>query len=582
LPVPEGAFAFVDCHGGWNVALQNHTLELGKQELVPTSEVIRVLYEKGVRKMTFVSCFILNGAEGITRLINSDPDWPKPLDRNMEITFVGSHSESLVGSNLYDLHNRMRDYVALKGKGEGGSMERLTVSSRSILTWDQEKGEVVMTHHGSPKDADRGDLTEEQRKTVQGNLLLKRTDHILLPDRVEPAAPIKPATTTTTTSTISTTATTTTTTTTAATAAATATTSLADSTATTTTVSSSTPKPNTTETKRLQRLREMLARPETNVNYQDSQGFTALSLAVGLGSPEAVALLLQHPDVDVNLTNVNGDTPLHGAGYGKTGSRSQEVVELLVKGNGILINKKTQTGATPLYIAAQEGHTGMVEVLLRQKGIEINVPDSAGATPLYVAAQNGHLEVVRLLLANKAGLNCRYGDPIEAARSEQHTEIVKMLEEAKKQSAPVLRYRDRGNMPSLLMAAQLGQVKTVTKLLNMEGVPVNRPDSKGVNPLHGAAESGQTEVVKLLLEVDGIEVNGRTPLGRTALYAAAAKGHIDVVKLLLAKKADLTCDKEDPVDIARKNQHHDIVKLLEEAGSTGKAAKSPSDDCITM
>ena len=54
-------------------------------------------------------------------------------------------------------------------------------------------------------------------------------------------------------------------------------------------------------------------------------------------------------------------------------------------------------GATPLYIASQEGHMDAVTLLLKANA-DPNIQDDKGATPLYLASQNGHTETVALLL----------------------------------------------------------------------------------------------------------------------------------------------------------------------------------------
>jgi ankyrin repeat protein len=52
-----------------------------------------------------------------------------------------------------------------------------------------------------------------------------------------------------------------------------------------------------------------------------------------------------------------------------------------------------KTGATPLYIASQNGHSDIVNILIRN-GADINLARNTGATPLYIASQNGHSDVV--------------------------------------------------------------------------------------------------------------------------------------------------------------------------------------------
>ena len=62
---------------------------------------------------------------------------------------------------------------------------------------------------------------------------------------------------------------------------------------------------------------------------------------------------------------------------------------------------------------------------------DVNASKHTGATPLYIAAHQGHTEVVKLLLANKADVNARRDNgekPIDAARRNHRAEIVKLLQ----------------------------------------------------------------------------------------------------------------------------------------------------------
>ena len=97
------------------------------------------------------------------------------------------------------------------------------------------------------------------------------------------------------------------------------------------------------------------------------------------------APLQQHSDDD-------GATPLYIAAQDGHG----EVVEALLKG-GCDVDKATNDGATPLLIAAQEGQREVVEALL--KGwCHVDKADDHDDTPLFMAAAKGHGEVVEAFL----------------------------------------------------------------------------------------------------------------------------------------------------------------------------------------
>ena len=70
--------------------------------------------------------------------------------------------------------------------------------------------------------------------------------------------------------------------------------------------------------------------------------------------------------------------------------------------------------------------------LLLNNNADVNASRSDnGATPLYVAAQNGHTEVVKLLLDNNADINAmtHHGQkPIDSARRNLHFDIIKLLQ----------------------------------------------------------------------------------------------------------------------------------------------------------
>lgn len=103
-------------------------------------------------------------------------------------------------------------------------------------------------------------------------------------------------------------------------------------------------------------------------------------------------------------TGFNGHYTLVGLAA-KEGSI--EILEILLE-NGASVEKNYQYGATPLFYAAEQGHTKIVDLLLNKYGANPNVYESDALiqhTPLTVAAQNNHYEIVRMLAEKGADLN---------------------------------------------------------------------------------------------------------------------------------------------------------------------------------
>lgn len=72
-----------------------------------------------------------------------------------------------------------------------------------------------------------------------------------------------------------------------------------------------------------------------------------------------------------------------------------------------------------------------------------------------------------------------------------------------------------------------------------------------------AANHNYTEIVEYLLD-HGVDVN---VWGEAALAAAAEDGNLDMLKILVKHGADIR-DKEGYIELAARNNHHDIVKYI--------------------
>ncbi|XP_048869209.1 caskin-2-like isoform X3 [Brienomyrus brachyistius] len=218
-----------------------------------------------------------------------------------------------------------------------------------------------------------------------------------------------------------------------------------------------------------------------NVNYQDSDGFSALHHAALTGTIDLMSLLLE-AQATVDIKDSNGMRPLHYAAWqGKADS------VLMLLRSGASVNGASLDGQIPLHLAAQYGHYEVSEMLLQHQSNSCLV-NKVKKTPLDLACEFGRLKVTQLLLNSNM--------------------IGALLEGERKDGS-----ESSANTP-LHLAARNGH-KDIIRMLLKAGIDINRTTKAGT-ALHEAALYGKTEVVRLLLDA-GIDVNIRNTYNQTAL-----------------------------------------------------------------
>ncbi|XP_071600200.1 ankyrin-2 isoform X35 [Heliangelus exortis] len=289
----------------------------------------------------------------------------------------------------------------------------------------------------------------------------------------------------------------------------------------------------------------------------------ALHIAARKDDTKSAALLLQNDhnaDVQskmmVNRTTESGFTPLHiAAHYGNIN------VATLLLNRGAAVDFTARNGITPLHVASKRGNTNMVKLLL-DRGGQIDAKTRDGLTPLHCAARSGHDQVVELLLERGAPLLARTKNglsPLHMAAQGDHVECVKHLLQHK---APVddvtLDY-----LTALHVAAHCGHYR-VTKLLLDKRANPNARALNGFTPLHIACKKNRIKVMELLVKY-GASIQAITESGLTPIHVAAFMGHLNIVLLLLQNGAspDVTNIRgETALHMAARAGQVEVVRCL--------------------
>ncbi|KAJ5588159.1 hypothetical protein N7537_010837 [Penicillium hordei] len=275
-----------------------------------------------------------------------------------------------------------------------------------------------------------------------------------------------------------------------------------------------------------------------DINYQDSQGRTALGLAINTGNAHIVELVLRSGGSLWNGTDVYNN-PLFNAVQRYS---LVWVVRIMMNNDWDMKYDLNKTdiahGKTILHWAAESGAVDLVDELLTA-GVDFTLQDVYGETPLHYAAENDHIEIVQRLVQAGADVHAtdfkrsNYRTPFDCANNNGYSLVARFL--------------------ASCMGIEYGPNKTDV--------------AYGKTKLHWAAESGAVDLVDELLTA-GVDFTLQDVYGETPLHYAAENGHLEIVQRLVQAGADVHAtdfecrDHRTPLDCATHNGHSSVAYFL--------------------
>lgn len=247
-------------------------------------------------------------------------------------------------------------------------------------------------------------------------------------------------------------------------------------------------------------------------------------------------------------------------------NNQKTVVQTFLKKGGVDVNKRDETGNTPLIYACLKSARDLVKLLL-DNGADAGLGNQRGRMPLHFAAESGNYQIIEMLAQAGADVNCTDNDGV--------TPLMVLAQKGKTDAALKLikhpdidiSIADNNNRKAIDYATANG-LRELVQALSAEETA--NTDSYGNTTLHHACWNGQSEVVKVLLKKDPDSVNKLNDEGESPLLLAVRRSNLTIAEILLAAGADADIADSHgvlPIHIAADEGNVFIGKALIAAGA---------------
>ena len=327
-------------------------------------------------------------------------------------------------------------------------------------------------------------------------------------------------------------------------------------------------------------VHELLQR-QIDWNAKDNYERTAVHSAAINGSIDSLAVLLSLRDVEVNIQDINGNTPLHDAAGLTYDSKCLEL--LLSKGANIeIVNKR---GKTPIDTARAQGAKKNIAILKKRYVEDFGMPKrsmtglSMEALTLMQAAQQGDEAAVDSILTTykqDKSIDIEERDewlhrtPLQHAAYAGHLHIVQKLHRAGAHINAI----DKFGRTALHIAAMRRRLRIAGYLLD-NGADYTIKDQWGI----GALEDASPSLEVLFLE-HGAEFSNDLDLERV-LFFAAEQGKMIAVQRLVNAGAEVRVKDSyglSPYERAKQAGKTEVAKYLDQIG---RSAEEPGSSLPT-
>lgn len=333
-----------------------------------------------------------------------------------------------------------------------------------------------------------------------------------------------------------------------------------------------------------------------NPSLQDNNGNTCLHRAVASQNSLVFSLFLDHPHLDLEIKNAEGQTVLwYALNAGIGGYDDQSFAAQLVERGSNKDAICSLNGDTILHLAARSGNEE-AGIFLAIRGAQPNLTNNKGETPLHVSCSSGLSSLSTVLLQKGANPNIQtfapdtvqaltleeeemepyLQTPLHLAIMGQHEETIQAVIEHKSFAqmtsemtvvVPNFNIKNSKGQTPLSLALELQLFRIAQQLLSC-GANINVVNADGMTLLHQAIINQDTKAALFLLE-NGADITAKTRDNDAALQLAVKRHLPAVVDALCSAGADLNVRDDNgnsPLWQALESGQEDVASILVKHG----------------
>ena len=344
------------------------------------------------------------------------------------------------------------------------------------------------------------------------------------------------------------------------------------------------------------KVAENVIERNADLNLQNSEGETALMVAVKHGNSEVFELLLSK-GCNLELANTSGQTVLWYAlqvTLDNDDKWEDDTFASKLVAAGANPSSTCNSSKDTILHSLASGGLEDAGLFLVSVGCDVDAVNNGGETPLHIAGKHGLATLATALIVAGADPNIEtnsYGrdvwrqTPLHLALEAGQEAVVTCLLEFSQPSPGLdtklldLNLKNSAEETPLSVALSHG-FNHLAKQMIQSGSDVNVTDGSGMSLLLKAIMNKNLGAASFLLS-NGADINTRSPQGMTPLELAVRENAESIVEKLCGAGADMTSSScgEPPLWISLDQDNYDIASILVRHGvDTDNWSQGP-DNC---